>query len=37
MKILYQGSQGAYSQLAALEVYPKAETISLKTFEGICS
>ena len=33
MKILYQGSQGAYSQLAALEVYPKAETISRKTFE----
>ena len=33
MKILYQGSEGAYSQLAALEVYPKAETISRKTFE----
>ena len=29
MKILYQGTEGAYSQLAALEVYPKAETISL--------
>ena len=33
MKILYQGSEGAYSQLAALEVYPKATTISCKTFE----
>ncbi len=33
MKILYQGTEGAYSQLAALEVYPKAETISCKTFE----
>ena len=33
MKILYQGTKGAYSQLAALEVYSKAETISCKTFE----
>lgn len=33
MKILYQGSPGAYSQLAALEFFPKAETISCKTFE----
>ena len=33
MKILYQGTEGAYSQLAALEVYPEAETISCKTFE----
>tara|TARA_Y100000992_G_C21172841_1_gene446769 strand:+ start:7 stop:837 length:831 start_codon:yes stop_codon:yes gene_type:complete len=33
MKILYQGTKGAYSQLAAQEVYPKAETISCKTFE----
>ncbi len=33
MKILYQGSEGAYSQLAALEAYPKATTISCKTFE----
>ncbi len=33
MKILYQGSEGAYSQLAALEVYPKAVTISCRTFE----
>ena len=33
MKILYQGNEGAYSQLAAEEVYPNAETISCKTFE----
>ncbi len=33
MKILYQGSEGAYSQLAALEVYSKAITVSCKTFE----
>ena len=33
MKILYQGSEGAYSELAALEVYPKMEAISCKTFE----
>ena len=33
MKILYQGSPGAYSHLAALEVYPKAEFISCKTFD----
>ena len=33
MKIVYQGSPGAYSHLAALEVYPKAETISCNTFE----
>ena len=33
MKILYQGSEGAYSQLAALEAYPKMDTISCKTFE----
>jgi len=33
MKILYQGTQGAYSQLAALEIFPKSETISCKTFE----
>ncbi len=33
MKILYQGSEGAYSQLAALEAYPGAQTISCKTFE----
>jgi len=33
MKILYQGSSGAYSHLAALEVYPNAEIISCKTFD----
>ena len=33
MKILYQGSPGAYSHLAALEIYPKAEIIPCKTFD----
>ena len=33
MKIVYQGSPGAYSHLAALEVYPDAETIPCNTFE----
>ena len=33
MKILYQGCEGAYSQLAALEAHSDAETISCKTFE----
>ena len=33
MKILYQGSQGAYSHLAAKELYPDAEIISCKTFD----
>ena len=33
MKILYQGSPGAYSHLAALQVYPDAEIISCKTFD----
>ncbi len=33
MKILYQGIQGAYSQLAALEYFPNAELVSCKTFE----
>ena len=33
MKILYQGSPGAYSNLAALEVYPNAEIIPCKTFD----
>ena len=28
MKILYQGSPGAYSHLAALEIYPDAEVIA---------
>jgi len=33
MKILYQGSSGAYSHLAAKELYPDAEIISCKTFD----
>ena len=33
MKILYQGSPGAYSHLAALEVYPDAEILPCKTFD----
>jgi prephenate dehydratase len=33
MKILYQGSPGAYSHLAALEAYPDAEIIACKTFD----
>jgi len=33
MKILYQGSPGAYSHLAALEVYPKAKVEACKTFD----
>ena len=33
MKILYQGSPGAYSHLAALEIYPDAKVIACKTFD----
>ena len=33
MKILYQGIPGAYSHLAAIEVYPNAEVIPCKTFD----
>ena len=33
MKILYQGSPGAYSHLAALDVYPDAEIVPCKTFD----
>jgi len=33
MKILFQGSLGAYSHLAALEIYPDAEIIPCKTFD----
>ena len=33
MKILYQGSSGAYSNLAALETYPNAEIIPCRTFD----
>ena len=34
MRILYQGNEGAYSQLAAVEIFPEAELISCKTFEN---
>ncbi len=33
MKILYQGNEGAYSQLAAVEIFPNAKLVSCKTFE----
>ena len=33
MQILFQGSLGAYSHLAALEVYPDAEIVPCKTFD----
>ena len=33
MKILFQGSIGAYSHLAALEAYPNADIIPCKTFD----
>ena len=33
MKILFQGSLGAYSHLAALEVYPEAEILPCRTFD----
>tara|TARA_B100000989_G_scaffold239445_1_gene186321 strand:+ start:256 stop:1089 length:834 start_codon:yes stop_codon:yes gene_type:complete len=33
MKIVYQGSPGAYSHLAAEKIYPKKEYISCNTFE----
>ena len=33
MKILFQGSLGAYSHLAALEIYPESEIIPCKTFD----
>ncbi len=33
MKILYQGSPGAYSHMAAKELYPDAEIIACKTFD----
>ena len=32
-KIYFQGSFGAYSHLAALEINPKAEIIPCKTFD----
>ena len=33
MKILYQGSPGAYSHLAAKQLYPDAEIVACKTFD----
>ena len=33
MKILFQGSLGAYSHLAANELYPDAEIVACKTFD----
>ena len=33
MKIVYQGSPGAYSHLAAKKIYPEYEPISQNTFE----
>ena len=33
MQILFQGSLGAYSHLAALKVYPNAEIIPCRTFD----
>jgi len=33
MKILFQGSLGAYSHLAALEIYPNANIVPCKTFD----
>ena len=33
MKILYQGNEGAYSQLAAEEIFPRTELVACKTFE----
>ena len=33
IKIAFQGEKGAYSHLACLEVFPKAEAIGCSTFE----
>ena len=33
MKILFQGSMGAYSHLAAVKVYPDANIVPCKTFD----
>ena len=33
MKIVYQGSPGAYSHLAAKKIHPEYEPISQNTFE----
>ena len=32
-KIFFQGTYGAYSHLAALSIYPKAEIVPCKTFD----
>ena len=32
-KVVFQGEKGAYSHLACLEVFPKAEAIACSTFE----
>ena len=37
MKILYQGNEGAYSQLAAVEIFLQANLISCKTLIGFGS
>ena len=33
IKIAFQGEKGAYSHLASLEVFPKAEVKACSTFE----
>ena len=33
IKVAFQGEKGAYSHLACLEVFPKAETVGCSTFE----
>ena len=32
-KIFFQGTYGAYSHMAALSIYPKAEIVPCKTFD----
>ena len=33
IKVAFQGEKGAYSHLACLEVFPKAEVVACSTFE----
>ena len=33
IKVAFQGEKGAYSHLASLEVFPKAEVVGCSTFE----
>ena len=33
IKVAFQGEKGAYSHLACLEVFPKAEPVACSTFE----